>query len=67
MPEGAAYVASDTFGGALPGYVFGTGRLGTGYYREGASTLPAAGGDASEAPGSISAGVSVIQPRLHKP
>lgn len=44
VPAGPDFEAADEFDGARLGYAFGTGRQGTGYYREAAGPA-AAGGD----------------------
>lgn len=43
--SGPPFVPAAAFDGALPGYVFGTGRQGTGYHRDSAAAAAAAGGD----------------------
>ena len=43
MPAGPDFEAAEEFDGARSGYAFGTGRQGTGYYREAAGPAAAAG------------------------
>ena len=49
--DGADFVASATFSGARPGFVFQAGPLGVGYYREGSSATD--GGTLATANGTL--------------
>lgn len=43
-PSGPPFVPSEDFAGARPGYAFGTGKQGTGYYRDDSAAAAAAAG-----------------------
>jgi hypothetical protein len=60
VPLGPEFEAADEFDGARPGYVFGTGRRGTGYYREAVAPPPAGGAAAASATAAAAGACSAI-------